>query len=330
MNNNAVRKHLDSLLLGPAQRFLNLIIFPLKTAALSDPPCITLDDALSSGSLTITEIDEEGDVSELLAHNRGRTDVLMLDGEELIGAKQNRALTTSVLVSSNSSTVIPVTCTEQLRWDYRSREFSSTRSIMPCSIRTHKSASVSHSLRSRGGFESSQSGVWEDISKLALKSGVKSLTQAMHDVVQAKDGYLRQQLRHAPLISGQQGLFVFKEGEVAGFDLIPQASIYARYHEKLVRSYVLEGMNDAPKRPMDLDRAAHTVTAFLNEIANAREWEFRSVGKGSDWRYETSELSGNALVASDRLVHGVFFGSHPRPGHSNINVSYQRTWTSQN
>ena len=47
----------------------------------------------------------------------------MLDGEELIGAKQNRILNTTVLVAAHTEVTIPVSCVEQGRWGYRGRQF---------------------------------------------------------------------------------------------------------------------------------------------------------------------------------------------------------------
>jgi len=53
-----------------------------------------------------------GSVPDLLVDNRGDVRVLFLEGEELIGAKQNRILNTSVLVPAHSKIKIPVSCVE--------------------------------------------------------------------------------------------------------------------------------------------------------------------------------------------------------------------------
>jgi hypothetical protein len=42
--------------------------------------------------------------------------LLLLDGEELVGAKQNRILNTTVLVDAHVTVTIPVSCVEQGRW----------------------------------------------------------------------------------------------------------------------------------------------------------------------------------------------------------------------
>jgi hypothetical protein len=43
----------------------------------------------------------------------------LLDGEELIGAKQNRALNLTILAPAKQVIVIPVSCVEAGRWHLR-------------------------------------------------------------------------------------------------------------------------------------------------------------------------------------------------------------------
>ena len=48
-----------------------------------------------------------------------------MDGEELLGAKQNRIVNLTILVAANSELTIPVSCVEAGRWRARSRAFTS-------------------------------------------------------------------------------------------------------------------------------------------------------------------------------------------------------------
>ena len=57
-------------------------------------------ETLAAGSLSIQEIGETGRVPELVAVNQSERMVLLVDGEELLGAKQNRILNTSVLLAA--------------------------------------------------------------------------------------------------------------------------------------------------------------------------------------------------------------------------------------
>jgi len=82
-----------------------------------------MKEALEKAVLIVTEVSEGGSVPNLKVANKGDAPILLLDGEEVAGAKQNRVLNTTILVGGKSEVVIPVSCTEQGRWTYSSREF---------------------------------------------------------------------------------------------------------------------------------------------------------------------------------------------------------------
>jgi len=96
---------------------------------------MTLDEALVGGLIEVTEVSQGGAVPELKVVNTSPRMVLILDGEELVGAKQNRIVNTTILVQAQSTTVIPVSCVEQGRWHYRSPRFSSEERIMSPALR---------------------------------------------------------------------------------------------------------------------------------------------------------------------------------------------------
>ena len=118
---------LASITLGPAVVIDNLTMFPLlRTGA--NPASLeysVLDEALAAGVAEITEVSEHGSVPELKFVNRGPKPVLLVDGEELLGAKQNRIVNLTILVAANSALTIPVSCVEAGRWRSSSRAFTS-------------------------------------------------------------------------------------------------------------------------------------------------------------------------------------------------------------
>src|SRR3989304_3893822 len=94
--------------LGAAHSFENMTLFELLRPQNGGPEYITLKEALDKGVFTVTEVSESGSVPELMVVNKGDVAVLLLDGEELRGAKQNRILNTTILVAPKSSTKVPV------------------------------------------------------------------------------------------------------------------------------------------------------------------------------------------------------------------------------
>lgn len=112
--------------------------------------------------------------------------MLFVEGEELVGAKQNRILNTSILVAAHTKLKIPVSCVEQGRWGYRSRHFGSSGSHSPSKVRYALRKGVSDSLKTGGGHRSNQGDVWAKVSGTHAEHGTHSDTGAMSDAFAQK------------------------------------------------------------------------------------------------------------------------------------------------
>jgi hypothetical protein len=49
-----------------------------------------------------------------------------MEGEDVVGAKQNRTINLSILVPAQAEVIAPVTCVEAGRWHARSAQFASS------------------------------------------------------------------------------------------------------------------------------------------------------------------------------------------------------------
>src|SRR5262245_38816543 len=156
-----------------------LTLYPLLKEMEGNPDYLTLDEALAAGFAKVTEVSEAGSVPELLFRNSGDKPVLLLDGEELIGAKQNRILNLSILAPARSEIKIPVSCVEQNRWGYRAREFRTSDRAYDARGRAEKVAQVSAAMATVGAPRPSQGSVWANVAAAASRLRVKSPTAAM-------------------------------------------------------------------------------------------------------------------------------------------------------
>ncbi len=137
-------QRIDRLRVGEPRIHSSLTVFPIVGPRDGEVSYDLLQDALESGTL---EVSEQGSasVNSLLAINRGKHPVLILDGEELVGGKQNRMVNSSVLVSPGR-TVLPVSCVEQGRWHDATPSFTTREASYP-SLRREKTEQVQSSLR---------------------------------------------------------------------------------------------------------------------------------------------------------------------------------------
>ena len=307
--NTTLESTLKGISLGEVQTFHNLAVFPILGNGATGPEYITMGAALKQGVLKVEEISEGGSVPEVTVSNSGEVPVLLLDGEELAGAKQNRVLNTTVLLKPLSKTVINVSCTERGRWSYATREFRDSEVVMARNIRARKNRSVSACLNQSRAFRSNQGEIWEEIDALCESAGVSSETDAMRDVYEGKKHELEACLEAFPQIENQRGLVFLVDRAVVGMDLVSQPEAYSDIHTKLLRSYVI----DAMPRNLDGQRVpAHEgVQQFIDQVLGCSENSFPSVGLGADLRFERTELCGSALIHSETCIHAAFFSNIP-------------------
>jgi hypothetical protein len=109
--------------------FIGLPLFPASDGTFD---YILAHEALAAGTIEVREVSEEGSVGTLLVANGGQRPVLFVDGEELTGAKQNRAVVASVLIPAMSQTRIPVCCVQRKKWAYSSTRHFSAGSRLGC------------------------------------------------------------------------------------------------------------------------------------------------------------------------------------------------------
>lgn len=316
----SVETYLLEMELGPGASFENMTVFELLRPANGGPEYITLREALERGVFTVTEVSEGGSVPELAVANKGDVPVLLLDGEELRGAKQNRILNTTILVGPRSTIKVPVSCVEHGRWSYQEREFRESGHVMHREMRALNVVQVNESLKSDKQFRSDQGQIWNKVAELACDLQVPSPTGAMRDVYEAKAADLDGYLKSFTVREGQKGILVFVDGRPAGLDFVSRPEAFGALFPKLVKSYAMEAVLLQERRRRgrgrgrsDAARAAVRPTvddarAFLKGAAACEEKKYESVGLGWAYRYAGPGIVGSALAFDEHVVHMAFFG----------------------
>jgi hypothetical protein len=126
---------LERVKLARKQSHKALSLFPLLIPKAPPPDYLTLDRALETGAVELTEVDKGGSVPRIRLVNRSGHKVLVVDGEELVGAKQNRIVNATFLIGAHCEVILPVSCVEAQRWSWRSHTFSHGKAAMPVYLR---------------------------------------------------------------------------------------------------------------------------------------------------------------------------------------------------
>lgn len=93
---NVIAAALAEREVGNPVLFRSLSMTPLIGQS-REPGDLLMEEALSQGCARVSEVSESGIVNQLKFVNRCDRSVLLLDGEEIIGAKQNRTLNITIL-----------------------------------------------------------------------------------------------------------------------------------------------------------------------------------------------------------------------------------------
>ena len=300
----SARAALAGLTVGSPERFGGLTVFPLSSSCRDSVRFLLLEEGLRTGKVTVREVDEHGSVPDLAVVNRSDAPVLIVDGEELVGAMQNRIVNLSLLVPARRTTIIPVSCVEAGRWDHSGHEFSVTERVQFSRGRAGRLRSVQHDMRSTGNRNSDQGAVWEAIDRKADRMRAYSPTAAMGRIYERHGSDLGEYVANLAAGPGQTGaLFAIGEDEF-GLDLFSRSDAFARLFPKLVRSYAIDAMDRTrPGSPPDKNAAR----GFLDRLCRGSFDAHPASALGHDVGIVAREAIAGALVVDGSTLHMTAF-----------------------
>jgi hypothetical protein len=318
----SVSDYLNHLTLGTKQSYRNMAVFPLLCDRECSSDYLLLDEALEENLIAITEVDESGTVPELKVENRSEKNLLILDGEELVGAKQNRIVNVTIFIAAHTTLTIPVSCVEQGRWSYQSRRFTSKERIMPSRMRMKKSAAVYNSLLNDGSFTANQSETWDMINEKLSAHSVDSATASMGDIYDQEQDVIDDYMKHFSALDNQAGMVVMINNQVIGSDCFARHGTLRRTFPKLVKSYVLDAI-DADEKKKKYLSSSQKATFFLEDVGNCLVKERPSISLGTDIRLVSQKVIGSALSVDDEVVHLTAFARDEKDTKRKVGF-YQR------
>ncbi|MGD2096094.1 MAG: hypothetical protein PVG35_00845 [Desulfobacterales bacterium] len=327
---HTINEYIGSLKLGRKQSYKNLTVFALLSDYAAHADYLTLDEALAGDLIDVVEKDEHGTVPELKVINKSDRMVLILDGEELVGAKQNRIVNTTILIAGNTTVVIPVSCVKQGRWSYKSAKFSSEKRLMSSKLRARKAGQIRYSLENLGTFQSDQAEIWNDVEELAFDLEAASPSMAMSEVYRKQAPSIEKYAKHFELTESQVGAVFMINGKVAGMDCFGKSETFSKVFEKLVESYALDAIDSAGKEREKAKKGTKSAAGkFVEASAGCRVENHQSVGLGMDCRLDSNDSTGFALAHDKQVLHMSLFAKEAEnnrqtPGSRMIRFSRRR------
>ena len=294
----------EPIRVGAPEASGHLAVYPLY-----GPPT-TLDYtalATAGGQVEITELEGGASVNDLTVKNASDRRVLLYEGEEILGAQQNRVLDVSILLAAGSKTRIPVSCVEQGRWDgSRHRElFRPSRQAADPRLRRLENRHVRLAVETTGRARADQGEVWREVADRGAEMASSSPTGAMSDIYDDHRTRLAEISAGIPLHDGQCGAVAVIGGRIAILDFVGRPDVYAALHPAIVEGYALDSLGHEERvdgaSPGAVD--ASTVSGFTLLVGDAPAAADPSgPGLGATARFAANGVEGSALIHEGELV----------------------------
>lgn len=289
-----------NLQISDPHTFDGLTVFPIRSSTDSRVEYQLANEAMERETICVEELGVSGSVPELQVRNLSKTSVLFIEGQELVGAKQNRVLNTSLLIPAETVSKIPVSCVEEGRWRHKGKKSFSSGANATTKLRGKLKKSVSNAIKAKQGHRSDQREVWTEVSKLHRAYGVTSSTGSMSAAFEMHERKASTYKQRLPYVDGAVGVAVVINKQVVAVDVFDRPDTCRKVWDRLVMSAIFD-----VTEPNDqvVPMGAHL--RELIELASHASWrENATVGEGSEYRAEVSrDHEASALCLHGTVVH---------------------------
>ena len=299
---------LGRLRLGEAQAAEPYSVYPVCLEEAGPAPQLLLThQAIEARVLEILE-EGEGNVQALTARNTGKQPVVILEGDTLVGCKQNRVVARSVILAPGADVTIPVGCMEQGRWSWKTGRFgagtlrmsptmrgATTKEILAAKKRRHLDASLD------------QGRLWEDVDAHLAAADVASPTSDFHSAVEEKGREAGERaarvLQRQP---GQVGVLIMADGHFLGLEVAGHPATWDELADRTLPAFLMD--------PRWVDQAladrrgpGRSAAEWLSLLQATPLTPAAGLGAGQEVDLEVPGLGGSGLWHDDRIVHMAVF-----------------------
>lgn len=290
-----VSDFIETLEVGAPVSYQNLTIIPVYTTRILDNTNYsTLDEALNSGWLTISEMGG-GSVNEVMLTNHSGRYIYVMGGEILTGCRQDRIVGRDVLIAPRSRNVIvPVYCVEEGRWTERSDKFYSKNNLGTYKLRA---------AAQKAGTDT-QSTIWDSIRGFNSRLSVRSTTQAYQDAyedraIKSEVTVYERRLQYVPNMNRDTvGVIVAVGADIVSVDIFANPQIFRKLWSKILRSSAFSTISCRSGGYVSQRRAAD----FLSRLRHKNYYRRSAIDLGEEFSAYNG-INVNALAYRNSVLH---------------------------
>ena len=255
------------------------------------------EEAMGQEALVVEEASADGEVQHLRVYNHSDRPVLILEGEILVGGKQNRLCNSTVMVPAHSRLYIPVSCVESRRWNYRTQKFSTSPSSSSIDVLRRLKAGKF----GRRSHHSDQQAIWRAIEHVQRQAKHLSSTSDHDELMRIRREDLATFLDQNRCPEDAIGVAVIVGSVGYVLDLFDKPSTCRHYWRQKIHSAMAVALYSLGHvEPATIDRLEQEI----EELPESRWTSVGTVGMGHERRTITSQDSQvTALYLDDVPVH---------------------------
>ena len=286
----------------------NIAVFGLASTMQTKEEYLCLPEALKNNQASISEVSDQGSVSNLVVTNYSPQTLLMVEGELIVSTKnakllQDRVLNTSILVPAFKTVHVPVSCVEAGRWHHsslKSHRFSVSEDFYFASGRMRKNEDVYYSSKTHGSKYSNQSRVWSNIDEKLNKMNAYSNTSSINAAYARKRIEIEKVVKKFHAEPFDIGIVYGIGCNLIGCDIFNSNTIFKTYLPKILRSICLDSY-EHEKNISSLQKK--DALSLFKLIEQAHFEEHPAVGgEGQEVRANDNVLIATGLFDKDKTA----------------------------
>lgn len=279
---------------------------------------ISLHEAFEKNMIVVKELEESERVNTIELENLSESYIFILDGDILKGAKQNRVVNTSVLVAPKTKIILPVSCVEEGRWQYKSSRFKPSNEIAHRSIRFSKANYISESKKqNRSDFAADQSVVWNKVASVSDSLEFHSETMSHSDLFDNYKDELDDVTEKFTMQSKANGLLIFVGNQMVACDIFNNNKIYSDYFDKIIKTSALDSkLKKDEKSQISLDQSSiiESMHSVFDQFNNYKDEASSTPGvsEGTEIRLNIEDNTFYGLSHNGQSVHQSILSSNSK------------------
>lgn len=278
----------------------SISVLQFKTANTSKLEIKTFNELLHRKEVEISEVSASGSVNTIIVNNMSMYFLFMMDGDILMGAKQNRILNTSVLISPKSKIDIPVSCVERGRWSNSSRVFHRSDFTVSPNFRASKSSSVNENLKRNKKYEVNQTYIWDTVENEMHIHKIHSPTSDYNSVYKNLRNELKDKFKP---VNEANGAALFYGNKILNADIFGTKQLYLHYFDRILNAASVYLHNTVKYAPLSEQYAINMLYKIMYYAEDSIVCKDKAAGEGTEKRFENDYISGFELTYDESLIH---------------------------